>query len=76
MKVGVTVGGIYDKLHCWMFKKGLRFDFMFREKVGLERVYNLIDLIIHNIHISIKKKNSELNRERDRERPGSRELHI
>lgn len=33
------------KLKSWMFKKGLRSDCMFCEKLGLEKTYNLGDFL-------------------------------
>lgn len=33
-KVAVGVGDSDDGLKCWIFKKGLRSDYTFREKIG------------------------------------------
>lgn len=44
-KVIVAVGGTNDKLKCRMFKKGLRSNYMFRDKMGAEGAYSTIDLL-------------------------------
>lgn len=41
----VAMRGTNDKLKCRMFKKGLRSDCMFRDKIGVEGAYNIIDLL-------------------------------
>lgn len=44
-KVTLVVEGTNKWLKCMIFKKGLRLDCMFQEKLGLERVCSLSDLL-------------------------------
>lgn len=41
----MAVGGTNDKLKWWIFKKGLRLELMFWEKIGLEGTCSLSDLL-------------------------------
>jgi hypothetical protein len=44
-RTAVDVKDSDDKLLCWIFKKGLKPDSMFKEKLGLEAPLNMHDLL-------------------------------
>lgn len=44
-KIVVAVGGSNDSLKCWIFKKGLRLNYVFWEKLGRKETHNLKDLL-------------------------------
>lgn len=45
-KVLEEVRGTNNKFKCWIFKRGLRLDCMFHEKLDLEGSYSLENLLV------------------------------